>query len=234
MMAEKETVREVMGIFSRSEDLQEAIDELLSAGFDRSQLSLLASEQAVAQKLGRLYARAATLADDPTAPRAAYVSPEARGDAEGGAIGALMYIGAIAAAGAVVGSGGTLAAAIVAAAASAGAGGLIGSVLATWIGAHHARYLHDQIVKGGLLLWVRAWKAEDEPRAAEILRKHSGGDVHAHTLPTEFTWIPVATPGSPPDMESTTAELAVAPRLHSPPAHLWTSQAPAKQTPRRG
>jgi hypothetical protein len=37
--------------------------------------------------------------------------------------------------------------------------------------------------RGGLLLWVRTWDVEDERRAVEILRKHSGSDVHVHALP---------------------------------------------------
>jgi len=44
---EARTVREAVGVFNRSEDLQDAIDELLSSGFDRAELSLLASEHAV-------------------------------------------------------------------------------------------------------------------------------------------------------------------------------------------
>lgn len=35
------------------------------------------------------------LAEDPTVPRAAYVSTEAIGGAEGGLIGGLMYVGAV-------------------------------------------------------------------------------------------------------------------------------------------
>jgi hypothetical protein len=94
-----------------------------------------------------------------------------------------MYVGAAAAAGAIVVSGGTLAAGITAAVLAGGAGGLIGSILARWVGDHHAHYLQEQMDRGGLLLWVRTWDAEDERRAVEILRKHSGGDVHVHALP---------------------------------------------------
>jgi hypothetical protein len=180
------TVREVVGVFSHHEDFQDAVDELLSTGFHRAELSMLASEHTVQEKLGHLYAKVGSLVDDPTAPRTAYVSPEAIGDAEGGVIGALMYVGAVAAAGAVVASGGTLAAAISAAAVTGGAGGFIGSLLARWVGDHHARYLQEQIVRGGLLLWVRTPNVDDELRAAAILRKHSGRDVHAHTFPAEL------------------------------------------------
>src|SRR6266480_6151673 len=64
-----------------------------------------------------------------------------------------------------------------------GAGGLIGSILAKWVGDHHAHYLQAQMDRGGLILWVRTWDAEDERRAVEILRKHSGDHVHVHALP---------------------------------------------------
>jgi hypothetical protein len=176
-------VREAVGVFDRPEDLQGAIDELLSSGFHRAELSLLAGERAVEEKLGHRYRRVHALADDPDVPRAAYVSAEAIGGAEGGLMGGLMYVGAVAAAGAVVVSGGTLAAGIAAAALAGGGGGLIGSVLAKWVGDHHAQYLQDQMDRGGLLLWVRTRDAGHEERAVEILRKHSADNVHIHTLP---------------------------------------------------
>ena len=178
-----ETIREAVGIFGGATDLQDAIDELLSSGFHRAELSLLASEHTVEQKLGRHYEKVSLLDDAPGVPRAAYVSPEAIGDAKGGLIGGLGYVGAVAAAGAVVASGGTLAAALGAAALAGGAGGLIGSVLAKLVGDHHARHLQEHIERGGLLLWVRTWKPEDEARATEILTRHSGAQVHVHELP---------------------------------------------------
>ena len=185
MLLDQETpaIREAVGVFTRLDDLQDAIDELLSSGFDRAELSLLASEQAIEEKLGHRFESVDGLADDPFTPRTAYVSTEAVGDAQGGLIGGLMSIGGMAAAGAVVASGGTLAAVIAATAAAGGAGGLVGSILAKWIGDHHAHHLQEQLDRGGLLLWVRTWDVEDERRAVEILKKHSGGDVHVHAFP---------------------------------------------------
>jgi hypothetical protein len=180
---ESHIIREAVGVFNRPEDLQDAIDELLSSGFHRAELTLLASEQTVEEKLGHRYVKVNALEDDPTVPRAAYVSTEAIGGAEGALIGVLMYVGATAAAGAILVSGGTLAAGIAAVALAGGASGFIGSILAKWVGDHHAHYLQEQMDHGGLLLWVRTWDAEDERRAVEILRKHSGRDVHLHTLP---------------------------------------------------
>jgi hypothetical protein len=120
------------------------------------------------------------MADDPCVPRTAFVSSAAIGDAEGGLIGGLAYVGATVAAGVVVVAGGALAATIAAAVVAGGAGGLVGSVLARWLGQHHANYLGDQLENGGLLLWVRAWNPDDEVRAIEILRKHAGDGVHSH------------------------------------------------------
>jgi hypothetical protein len=178
-----EPVHEVVGIFHDPEDLQSAIDDLLSESFDRAELSLLAGEHTVEKKLGHKYRRVTTLEDDPAVPRTAYVSTEAVGDAEGGLVGGLLYVGATVAATAVVATGGTIAAAIAAAAVAGSAGGLIGSVLAGWVGHHHAEYLEDQIERGGLLLWVRTPVATDVARAVEILKRHCGDNVHVHGMP---------------------------------------------------
>lgn len=187
------TVREAVGVFKQPEELQGAIDTLLSSGFHRAALSLLASEHAVTEKLGHVYGRPASIADDESIPRTAYVSPEAVGGAEGAVIGALTYVGAVAATGAIVASGGTLAALIVATTLAGGAGALIGSVLAGLIGDQHAHHIQEQLEHGGLLLWVRTWNETDEQRAAKILRSHGAVGVHIHEFPLPFS--DVAQPG---------------------------------------
>jgi hypothetical protein len=177
------TVREAVGLFNRAEDLQSAIDELLSSGFDRSELSLLASETTMQEAFGHRFKIVNALADDPTIPRSAYVSPEAIGDAQGGLIGAFSYVGAASAAAAVVASGGTVAAIITAVVLAGGSGGLLGSLLGKWLGDRHTEYLENQIERGGLLLWVRTRDPVRERRAVEILKRHSGAEVHVHALP---------------------------------------------------
>lgn len=174
------SVCEVVGVFHTAEDLEAAIDELLSSGFDRAELSLLASEETVAGKLGGYYQAASELADEPAVPRSAFVSTAAIGDAQGALIGGLAYVGATVAIGAVVMSGAAMGAAIAAAVLAGGTGGLVGSVLARWVGHHHAAHLQGQIENGGLLLWVRAWNDSDEARALEIVARHAADQVHAH------------------------------------------------------
>ena len=175
-------IREAVGYFESDEALQGAIDELMSSGFDRAELSLLASENAVEEKLGHRYRKVAELEDDRKAARCCYVSTESIGDAQGGLIGAPLYVAAGATAGAVLASGGTMAAAIIGAALAGGAGGLIGGVLAKLVGDRHAEHLNEQLAHGGLLLWVRTWDKPHEQRATEIMKRHSGRDVHIHTV----------------------------------------------------
>lgn len=175
------TVREAVGVFKDADAFQDAIDELLSSGFDRAELSLMASEQAVEEKLGHKYRKVGELEDDDSVPRAAYVSPESVGDAEGALIGGLLYIGV--GIGAILASAGTLTTTIIGGAFGGGAGALIGSVLAKLVGDRHANYLREQLDHGGLLLWVRTWDEEHEKRAVDILKRHSGADVHVHAAP---------------------------------------------------
>jgi len=178
-----ETAREAVGVFHDLKAFQDALDELTSSGFDRADMSLLASECTVKEKLGHAYHKVTELANDATVPCAAYADDHSIAEARTGAIGGLAYIGAMVAAGAVVASGGTLAAVIAAAAAAGGGGGLLGAVAAGFIGRDKAESLQAQLDKGGLLLWVRTADPDKEQRALEILRKHGGQDVHVHELP---------------------------------------------------
>lgn len=173
-------IREVVGVFNHAEDFQDTIDELLSAGFDRAQLSLLATASAIEQRLGHRYRRVSDFEDDLTVPRAAYVSTESTRDAEGGVIGGLLYVGTTAAAGAIVALGGALAMAIAATTLGGGLGGLLGTILARSMSRHHSQYLPEQLDRGGLLLWISTGDGDAEICAAAILEKHSGRDVHIH------------------------------------------------------
>ena len=125
----------------------------MSAGFDRSELSLLAGEQAVEQKLGHAYQKVQELEDDAAVPRAAFVGNHSLAIGRTGIIGGLAYVGAMVATGAVVASGGTVAAVIAAAAIAGGGGGLLGGWAARFLGRDRARDLQHQLDHGGLLLW---------------------------------------------------------------------------------
>lgn len=177
------TIREAVGYFETPEALQDAVDDLLSSGFDRAELSFLAAEATVEKKLGHRYRKVSELEDSSQAQRSSYVSTESIGDAEGALIGAPLYVAAGTAAGAILATGGTLAAAVGAAALAGGAGALVGGVLAKIVGDQHARHMQEQLERGGLLLWVRTRDEQRERSATDILRRNSGRDVHVHDLP---------------------------------------------------
>jgi hypothetical protein len=182
-MSETSQVREAVAVFGSEKDLEAAIDELLSSGFSRAELSLLASSETVHKRLGHFYLTTRDLEDDPKVPVAAYVPRESVGEAEGAMIGGLLYVGAFLGLGPVVASGGPIGMAVLAAVLGGGGGTAIGALLARWIGQHHADYLDDQLRHGGILLWVRTRDTEHEERARKILARHSGRDVHVHGIP---------------------------------------------------
>lgn len=179
----QQTIREAVGVFHDRDSFQNAVEDLMSAGFDRAELSLLAGEQAIEEKLGHAYRRVQELRDNPKVPRAVYVENHSVAEGKTGVIGGLAYIGAVVGAGAAVASGGTLAAAVAAAAIAGGGGGLIGGWLAQFLGRDQANALQNQLDRGGLLLWVHVRDQAREERAIEILKRDGAGDVHVHELP---------------------------------------------------
>ena len=185
MDAAKDTsmIREAVGVFHDRDKFEDAVDDLLSAGFDRSELSLLAGEQAVEQKLGHAYQKVQELEDDAGVPRAAFVGNHSLAIGRTGLIGGLAYVGAMVATGAVVASGGSVAAVIAAAAIAGGGGGLLGGWAARFLGRDRAKHLQHQLDHGGLLLWVRVRDEAHERRALDILARSGADDVHVHELP---------------------------------------------------
>ena len=86
--------------------MDKAVEELIEAGFDKDDVSLLASESAVEEKLGQRYERVEELEDDPKAPRVAYRTLADFAENERTIANSLTYLPAMLAAGTVVASSG--------------------------------------------------------------------------------------------------------------------------------
>jgi hypothetical protein len=168
-----ENVREVVAVFDDAETLDAAVFALETRGFDRAAFSLLASEEAVAQKLGHRYQQVREVEDDPKVPRETFFSRISRLEAEYLPAPALASVGALMLAG--IGTG--LPALI-----AAGSGALIGAALGRLIHERHAKRVQEQLARGGLVLWVNVRGPREEKAALEIARAHSAHDVHAHEL----------------------------------------------------
>jgi hypothetical protein len=158
---------------------------LLLVGFDQSDIDLMATADAVKEKLGDVYLSAKELADDPRVPRRAYVAREGVRTALGFVAGMLTYVGATAAALGVVASGGAVAASLAAAAVGAAAGGSAGALIAKLIGSKRAKELETQMALGGLVLWVRVRSPEHEASAQKILHDHGADAVRVHEIEME-------------------------------------------------
>lgn len=181
--SEKTTVidiPEAVGVFDTFETLQTAFYDLRAVGFSRYDISLLADENVLKEKLGQSYWRSDHLEDDPRAPRAAFVSEEAIGELEGAIAGGFFFLGSYIAMAAMLTPASTLAASIAAIAIGGSPAAVIGAILARRVGQHHKEYYATQIKHGGILLWVRVADKEKEKLAVKIMKGHSGRDVHVH------------------------------------------------------
>jgi hypothetical protein len=176
-------VHEAVGIFDDEDTLQAAMDDLEEHGFMRHELSLLADDKTIEEKLGHIYERTDLAQDDPAAPRTVFTPKEARGDAQGALIAMPLYIAATTATAVVVASGGTILSALAAASAAGAVGTAIGAALANFVAKHHASYILSQIERGGLLLWVNLRNLEQEELAKKILKRHSAHNIHTHKIP---------------------------------------------------
>lgn len=173
-------VPEAVGVFDSFEAQQAAFYDLRAVGFHHSDISLLGSEEALREKLGKAYWRSEELEDDPRAPRAHFVSQEAMGELEGAIAGGFFFVGSYIAMAALLTPASTLAGSIAAIAIGGSPGAVLGTLLAHRVGKHHREYYEEQIRHGGILMWVRCRDKEHEELAVKIMKEHSGRDVHVH------------------------------------------------------
>lgn len=180
----KATVREAVGVFHDPDALNGAISDLIGAGVDRAELSLLAQESTLAGEPADDYAATIRRAeDDPAAPRqAVYADTDVR---QGRTLATSMasVIAAFAASGAVVLTGGAAAAALLAALGAGGGAGALGALVGKRVGDERRHHLEEQMARGGILLWVKIMKPTMERRICKILERHAADDVHVHDIP---------------------------------------------------
>jgi hypothetical protein len=192
MSASNETryiIREVAAIFSDATKLEQAITALQENGFDRRDISVMASQAAIETKLGHQFEPIEAMETDPRIPRTVFVSKGEAAEGLAAAVGIPLYIGAIGSTIAVAATGGSLALAIIAAAAGGAAGGSVGGVIAKVLGRKHAERIEANLAAGGLILWVRIrddLDGEKERRAMTLLEQAGGTSIDAHNM--ERTW----------------------------------------------
>jgi len=139
----------VTGIFNSRSTADLAVEDLIHAGFSREDVSVLMSESTQGREFG---IRAGT-----KAPEGA-----AAGAAIGGTLGAvaagLAAIASLTIPGLALVAAGPLVAALTGLGAGAAAGGLTGALIGLGIPEHEAKFYHDEIKRGGILVGVYVHK----------------------------------------------------------------------------
>jgi len=158
----------VVGVFEDRHHADQAVSELMKAGFRRDQIGVV-----MRHAEGETGATATTDAGDSHAASGAVT-----GALTGLGLGALAGLGVLAGVIPVVGpaiAGGTLGIILSNAAAGAGIAGLTGALIGAGVPEHEAKYYHEEFEAGRTIVTVTADGRADE--AMVILRRHGAYDM---------------------------------------------------------
>jgi len=154
-----ETVAEVVGRFADREHFAAAVKDLLAAGFEEGDISVLDSHQPL------------PASENPEEVRRSWLA---------GLTDEIVYVGPITAAGLIMVASGPIGA-LAAAAIGAGLAGAAVHDLLTEIGAtSRTKEFAQALESGAVLLWVRAEAPDRRQTAADIIGRQGGEDVHVH------------------------------------------------------
>jgi hypothetical protein len=185
IVIDRARVREVVGVFHSWTSLKAAGDALQLAGFDRSDIDVIAPPDEVRRKLGSAsaYIPAEEMADMPGVPRQPLFADD---DADNIKIVAASTLGSISAvftalilflsgsSPAQIGTAGIIVGLI-------GAG--VGFVVARrFLGEQKLNGLEQSLPARGLIMWVRVRSEEKEDQAREILIAHRANAVRVHEI----------------------------------------------------
>jgi hypothetical protein len=178
-------VREVTGVFYSREALDTATNELLLAGFGRSDIDVLNAARELQEGVEGTYIPHKELPDVPSAPRWPFIG---RDDVTALNVTIAAIVGSAAAMGTaylVMASGGSATQAATCAALLGIIAGGVAFSLAGFAFRRKREDFEEQSAWRGLILWVRVRSPEQEDRAQEILRAYGGRVVRAHEIDIE-------------------------------------------------
>lgn len=173
-------IREAVGLFATSAELQDAIRHLEGTSFPRHDISVMGNEVELRKVFGTSSPSSDMAADSALTPRTAPSRPEEQTIGTAAAIGGGTYIGAMALA---LTAGAVTFPAILGAAILGGAGGAaIGAILSKLMGDRYTHHIEEQIRSGGILLWVQTPDKDREDLACSIMQAHGGTHIHVHDI----------------------------------------------------
>ncbi len=176
-------LREIVGVFHSVEQLEAAIAELASEGFDRAEMSILGEEHLLSGDASTSVQDTSRLADDPKAPRQPIISNDDIRQGRTLATSLAGVVAAFVATGATILTGGGVAAAVIGAAAAGGGASAVVNAVGRFAGNKHHAFFEEQLRHGGILLWAALREPDDEGTARRVLGRHGATDVHVHEAP---------------------------------------------------
>ncbi len=156
-MANVTTVPEIVGVFAQKDELETAVAELLAAGFERSDLSLLSSHDS----LDILESSGSTWQDTVTA-----------------LVGEYKILGPLTVSGGIFLAGGPVAGAIATVIGAAVSGLAAKEVLEEVLAAPEAEDFVRALDAGSVILWVRAESNNIQDQARQILDANNAHNIH--------------------------------------------------------
>ena len=166
-------------VYSR-EELDALVDRLTTSGFDRGDISLMASHDAVIRKLRAVYRDPVEIAEAPGLPRRDLVTRDDFSSVSAVVFGTL--VSALGAALPVIAPGGALAAIVAAALTGGAAATAIGKVIRDRIVERlDTVRLENDLLHGGLVVFVRA-RSRARGRGMAIMRDCGASNVHVHEV----------------------------------------------------
>ena len=170
----------VTAVFRAVDPFKDVLRALLTDGFASADISILAAHDMISDHFDGAVPPPEDLADRADTPRES-LEPEATTDTAFHAIAeGLSVIGAIGAAGAAFAVGGPVGVALGTGAAVETS---VDDALARFVESGHSDRYRQNLVDGGLVVWVRVSDADAAARARSILAAHGGTSVHAVPVP---------------------------------------------------
>jgi hypothetical protein len=156
-------IREAVASFPDREHFHRAVSNLLAAGFETTDLSVLASHDSLAA------------AGEPLGPQPKLL-PAGLADE-------IKYIAPLTVAGIILLSGGAIAATIAALVGAGLGGAALKELFDDYTAPRHAEDFEAALRAGAALLWVRCEESERELTATRLLDEAGGRHVHVHGRP---------------------------------------------------
>ena len=178
---DEQIYKEAVGVFQTREELDEAIAELEASAFARHDINVLGSKSKLERRFGTAELPPRLLRNNPDVPKDAAIHPEERAIASGAIVGVPAYLAGCAA-GVLVNPASNL---LLIGAVSLGSavGAVIGGCILYGVKAYMDLRTQKQIGQGGLILWVKTFKPEQETKAKKILETHGAQNIHFNAVP---------------------------------------------------